>query len=277
MTNKKASISSPTNSLVITFTDFSAHVCDLLFEKLHEYGRIFHFSKLKSFKRCLVVFNSKSEAQAAKSALDGYEIAPGNSLKLFFSMNTDFSTIHDNFLAVPESAKLQLISPPGSPILGWTQQPEDCPNKLFMDNSLLLALQELKDGVYKLDMDDVVSVASFDADFTLDSQAARIKDDFPAIDDDDCFDTLPSQSRLPPSSFSSSPDSLSPSPSFTDPSRLQTSKTNFSNSKNVPTFIIEDFDKQSINDTNSFSMDNRCPTPLPKTQIPPSATTNTSL
>ncbi|OLY85239.1 hypothetical protein AYI68_g574 [Smittium mucronatum] len=237
--------SHPTNSLVVIFTKYNDNCANLLLEKL---------------KLCLVVYNTKYDAETAKKNLEGFEIEPGNFLKLYFSMNTDFKTIQDNFLAVPESEKLQLISPPGSPILGWTQQPEDCPNKVFMDNSLLSALEELKDGVYALDMDDVVSVASFDCDFSLDSQAARLAQDFPS--DFEPLDSLQSDG------FSSDSTPLSPSipPTFSSHNKT------FVPNKSVPTFIIEDFDKSRLDEKYSLPIIDRCPTPLPKTPAPPSNT-----
>ncbi|PVU87181.1 hypothetical protein BB559_006191 [Furculomyces boomerangus] len=275
MTNKKniGSIIECSNSLVILFTKYNNTAADLLYEKLKEFGDIYHFSKLKSFSRCLVVYRTTIEAKKAKESLENYEIEPGNKLRMYFSLHTPLSYTTNSFLEVPKSEKLMLISPPGSPIIGWTQNPEDSPNKTYMDDNLVKALEELKSGVYKLDMDDVESVVSFNLD-NGESSSSRIEQDFgPQSSEQLDFSDEENEFEFSsPESNASDEETQNQTPEDIElnDSDKKKEKTKFLK----PTFIIEDFDTaQSQHDgpRNKISraIHSRPVTPIPRTCMPP--------
>ncbi|PVU93946.1 hypothetical protein BB560_002879 [Smittium megazygosporum] len=241
------------NSLIITFTNFKEPLCDELLPKLKEYGEVFHFCKLKSFLRCLVVYTATSDAIKAKSSLDGFEIEPGNKLKVFYSLHTPIQPPVDNCLSVPDREKLMLISPPGSPEIGWTQELEKSPNRIFMDSSIEQALQELRTGTFSLDMGDVDSICSFTLEDQEYDQSSRIAQDF-------SLEELPLEFQ---DSANSPPDS------DTDSLQPSSNTKNAPDNTNNPTFLIENVDFQPGDSSHSHPLSrNRSVTPIPKTPMP---------
>ncbi|PVU95337.1 hypothetical protein BB561_001872 [Smittium simulii] len=172
MTNPTETTSRPefTNSLVITFTTYSEEAANKLYTLLSKHGQLSDFCRLKSFERCLAVFNSTSSAIAAKRALHGSIIAPNNKINLNFSMHTTTdATAANNHLLVPEREKLMLISPPGSPSIGWVQDVERSPNKKNMDKDLLKAIKALDGSTFTIDLAEVASITSIDSNDSIES------------------------------------------------------------------------------------------------------------
>ncbi|KAJ2613653.1 hypothetical protein H4S08_002087 [Coemansia sp. RSA 1365] len=140
-----------TNSLVVLFDTFSDDACAALRTRLEECGTLCHFAKLKSFARCLAVFQTTADAQCAMRTLNSTSVLSGNSLRIYYSNHTlPAHPLHD-FLNVPTQEKLWLISPPGSPPIDWRQTRELPPNATHLDRHLEAALQELGLGQFALD------------------------------------------------------------------------------------------------------------------------------
>ncbi|PIA12792.1 hypothetical protein COEREDRAFT_12195 [Coemansia reversa NRRL 1564] len=140
-----------TNSLVVLFDTFSDDACVALRTRLEECGTLCHFAKLKSFARCLAVFQTTADAQCAMRTLNSTSVLSGNSLRVYYSNHTlPAHPLHD-FLNVPTQEKLWLISPPGSPPIDWRQTRELPPNATHLDRRLEAALQELGLGQFALD------------------------------------------------------------------------------------------------------------------------------
>ncbi|KAJ2768131.1 hypothetical protein IWQ56_003059 [Coemansia nantahalensis] len=142
-----------TNSLVVLLDSFSDTACDEARARLAACGRLEHFARLPSFARCLAVFGSTADAQAARSALHGICLDGGNRLRLYHVQHAPVDP-HPH-LDVPHHDKLWLISPPGSPPVDWRPTREDPPNAAHLDRQLVSALRELGHGRFALDLADV--------------------------------------------------------------------------------------------------------------------------
>jgi len=99
----------------------------------------------------MVVYWSEDSVEGAKS-LDGTVIGEENSttysiLRVFRALPTpiaELSNPNGNYLAPPELEKNFLISPPGSPPIGWEQVQEEPPNTAPLPSDLLAALEKLQ-------------------------------------------------------------------------------------------------------------------------------------
>lgn len=164
-----------TNSLVLvhlpdeifTHPPLAASLLDLL----HAFGDLASWSPLPSFGRALIVYKEVEGAQRAKVALDrlliplvdeGQSEEAEASLLEPFDMDEDEATFlrayfgpmtavkvsgeeTDDHLAVPVTDRNFLISPPGSPPVGWEPIKEDPPNRDTLADDLIRALGSLRD------------------------------------------------------------------------------------------------------------------------------------
>lgn len=199
-----------TNSLILVhlpdeiFTQppLAASLLDLL----HAYGDLASWSPLPSFGRALIVYEELEGAQRAKDALDrlviplmeegsteefncdssgpikqstnGQGHAGDLALRAYFGPMTTVRTVQDkevDHLAVPTTDRNFLISPPGSPPVGWEPIKEDPPNRDTLADDLIRALGSLRDkglGVHShqpkaLERDSDISVQSISSAGTL--------------------------------------------------------------------------------------------------------------
>ncbi|WFC99229.1 hypothetical protein MYAM1_001973 [Malassezia yamatoensis] len=149
-----------------------------LLELLRTYGPLVDWTPLASFGRGVVVYEREQDAAQAKWSLDRllllYEDeneqahindAPLRSgkdsdvLRVYFSAHTPLIFLPDGdailardlvanrhqYLELPQTGRNFLISPPGSPPVGWEPREEDGPNKETLAQDLMDALHKLAD------------------------------------------------------------------------------------------------------------------------------------
>ncbi|KAH7911898.1 Calcipressin [Hygrophoropsis aurantiaca] len=145
-----------TNSLVITQVPrsfFQPVIMRALQDHFATYGDINQWVPIASFSRIILVYYSEDSAERAKLNCDPLVIQPRNArtptiLRVYRSDNnpiiTPSSPTSDNFLRPPPIEKNFLISPPGSPPIGWEPVKEDPPNATPLADDLIAALRKLK-------------------------------------------------------------------------------------------------------------------------------------
>ncbi|SPO20096.1 uncharacterized protein UTRI_00491_B [Ustilago trichophora] len=161
--NLRTDTAAATNTLILSNLPvefFSPHICSLLLSLLNTYGPMVRWTPLPSVGRAVVVFEDSQGAAMAKAGLDhlvlpfedsdvqGVERASdeddGTILRAIFGPMTDPATEPET-LAVPTTDKNFLISPPGSPPVGWEPIREDPPNRDTLAEDLMKALADLRD------------------------------------------------------------------------------------------------------------------------------------
>ncbi|KAF9932282.1 hypothetical protein FBU30_008577 [Linnemannia zychae] len=147
----------PTNTLIITNLElphFEKETMLKLKAMAESFGDIFYFAPIKSFYRVFVVYHDTFDAQCAKAQLHNTTFE-NTVLRVYFGQHTE--TVIDpasRYLHPPELEKNWLISPPGSPPVGWSQVREDPPNSLHLAEDLVQALLEMGQPVYQLPRPD---------------------------------------------------------------------------------------------------------------------------
>ncbi|KAJ3415646.1 hypothetical protein HDV05_004522 [Chytridiales sp. JEL 0842] len=125
----------PTNTLILTNLtppDFEDNG-KIIRELLGPFGRVLRLTLLKSFNRILAVFESCEDADMAKRSLHKERVG-GREWRVYFGEHTDLNLLQPNpnpqplLLQVPATEKNFLLSPPGSPPVGWVQGREEGPN-----------------------------------------------------------------------------------------------------------------------------------------------------
>jgi hypothetical protein len=152
-----------------------------LLDLLHAFGDLAAWTPLPSFGRALIVYEQVEGAQRAKEALDRLllplvgdeeegessvhqaEVAKRASkdynhketedhstvLRAYFGPMTPLSSLQhldgEEHLVVPTTDRNFLISPPGSPPVGWEPIKEDAPNRETLADDLIRALGSLRD------------------------------------------------------------------------------------------------------------------------------------
>ncbi|KAF8933692.1 Calcipressin-domain-containing protein [Dissophora ornata] len=147
----------PTNTLIITNLEAHHFEKETMLElkaKAESFGEVYYFAPIKSFYRVFVVYSSTFDAQQAKAQLHNTAFG-GITIRVYYGQHTEIN--HDpasRYLHPPELEKNWLISPPGSPPVGWTQVREDPPNSLHLADDLVKALLEMGQPVYQLPRPD---------------------------------------------------------------------------------------------------------------------------
>ncbi|KZO92399.1 Calcipressin [Calocera viscosa TUFC12733] len=156
----------PTNTLIIPNLPpafFLPSVLEALKQHFASYGELYAWTPLKGFKRILVVYYDVEDAEAARESdnlVIGHErdltrsdvehvhdvendSFPAFTLRVYRGdptpLNRQTSTLHP-----PEIEHNYLISPPGSPPVGWEQVREEPPNQDTLAHDLVRALEQLK-------------------------------------------------------------------------------------------------------------------------------------
>ncbi|KAI9433862.1 Calcipressin-domain-containing protein [Lactarius indigo] len=101
------------------------------------------------FLRVIVVYESEDSADEAKSHSDGLHIdatpeTPAFVLRVFRADPTPATPPGGAHLRPPAIEKNFLISPPGSPPVGWEQVVEEPPNSTPLAEDLIAALRKLQ-------------------------------------------------------------------------------------------------------------------------------------
>ncbi|PWN47635.1 Calcipressin-domain-containing protein [Violaceomyces palustris] len=171
----------PTNTLILSNLPaefFVPSVCSALLSLLNAYGPMVRWTPLASAGRAVVIFERSQDAEMAKRSLDRlllpfqevgigeedteadltprragqeevYDESSGGGgtpfLKVVYGRFTSPTETQPSSLSVPSTDKNFLISPPGSPPVGWEPIREDPPNRDTLAEDLMRALGELRD------------------------------------------------------------------------------------------------------------------------------------
>jgi len=141
---------------------FIPEILNIIRSHFNYYGEINQWVPLPGFGRILIVYTNEDDAESAKRACDpivlqGDEGEEGpqlvlrvyrsdpSPLKTYGPWGAQYSTIPQaNYLQPPPIEKNFLISPPGSPPVGWEQVKEDPPNQTPLAGDLMTALKKLE-------------------------------------------------------------------------------------------------------------------------------------
>ncbi|KXN91958.1 hypothetical protein AN958_11018 [Leucoagaricus sp. SymC.cos] len=149
-----------TNTLAITLLPkpfFEPVILELLHSHFATFGPINQWVPLPGFARIIVVYEEEDHAENAKLRSDPIVLSATNErpeelvLRVYradpnplLPNDPDLSTIPEgNYLQPPVSDKNFLISPPGSPPVGWESIREDPPNAAPLAEDLMEALKKL--------------------------------------------------------------------------------------------------------------------------------------
>ncbi|KAH9170817.1 Calcipressin [Lactarius sanguifluus] len=141
-----------TNTLVLTQLPtpfFHPRVMDALRDHFAAHGKIRAWAPLRTFARVIVVYESEDSADEAKTHSDGLHIdatpeTPAFVLRVFRADPTPKTPPGGAHLRPPAIEKNFLISPPGSPPVGWEQVVEEPPNSTPLAEDLIAALRKLQ-------------------------------------------------------------------------------------------------------------------------------------
>ncbi|KAK4705627.1 hypothetical protein P7C70_g569, partial [Phenoliferia sp. Uapishka_3] len=205
---------------------FSPALLPLFKAHFESYGHLEQWTPLERLGRVLVVYDSTQSATAARREMDGFvwdddddELEPATEageytsrpltsastatndddaararstpqpLRAFFgpSLSLPLSSPHQTLLAVPALSRNFLISPPGSPPVGWEQTLEEAPNRSSLPedpddegatgwgDELARALRFLSVSSNDVDGDEDEAVVDSDASSTTHTIANTLK------------------------------------------------------------------------------------------------------
>ncbi|TFK25758.1 calcineurin-binding protein [Coprinopsis marcescibilis] len=150
--------SEPTNTVAITSLPrsfFDPLILELLRDHFENHGDINQWVPLPGFGRIIVVYESDHSAEKAKLYSDPIilQATPQHEQVQLRVFRADKNPLlphsledrnHVHYLQPPKVEKNFLISPPGSPPVGWEQIKEDPPNSTPLAADLMSALKKLK-------------------------------------------------------------------------------------------------------------------------------------
>ncbi|KAM5542791.1 hypothetical protein V8D89_003752 [Ganoderma adspersum] len=153
-----SSPSSPrrTNTLVMTRLPphfFEPLIQDAFRSHFESYGPLYSWAPIKGFARVIMTYFSETDAEMAKESNDGLVFGdlhrePEFVLRVYRAdptpIDSDETREHNYYLKPPANEKNFLISPPGSPPVGWEQLREDPPNATPLAGDLIAALRKLE-------------------------------------------------------------------------------------------------------------------------------------
>jgi len=116
------------------------------------FGRVHSWVPLPSFGRIMVVYYDETDAERARLDFDAIALRHTHdwpesikSLKVYRADRTEIERDpSEHYLQPPQLEKNFLISPPGSPPIGWEQVREDPPNATPLAEDLIHALRKLE-------------------------------------------------------------------------------------------------------------------------------------
>ncbi|CAL1703268.1 unnamed protein product [Somion occarium] len=141
-----------TNTLVVASLPppfFDALVLNALRDHFTSFGQLHTWAPLRSFARILLVYYSEHDAEIAKQSCDSLVVGPlpgiaEVTIRVYRADPTPVSPGGSNYLRPPEIEKNFLISPPGSPPVGWEPIREEPPNGTPLAADLAVALRKLQ-------------------------------------------------------------------------------------------------------------------------------------
>ncbi|TPX50591.1 hypothetical protein SeLEV6574_g00799 [Synchytrium endobioticum] len=121
-----------TNTLILVNIppDAYAQNACIVREKLQRYGLVRKLALLPSFSRILAIYERTGDAAIARRDLHLTRLCGGETtIKVYFGEHTDLHMLTQppTMLQVPHAEKNFLLSPPGSPPVGWIQMQESGP------------------------------------------------------------------------------------------------------------------------------------------------------
>ncbi|TFK34912.1 Calcipressin [Crucibulum laeve] len=150
----------PTNTLAVTSLPksfFDPLIMDLLRDHFSSYGKINQWVPLPGFGRIIVVYEAEQQAELAKQQCDPIVLKGSHDRSeiILRVYRADPNPLiprgqaqswipESNYLAPPAIEKNFLISPPGSPPVGWEPIKEDPPNSVPLAEDLIQALRRLQ-------------------------------------------------------------------------------------------------------------------------------------
>ncbi|KAJ1654640.1 hypothetical protein IWQ61_005469 [Dispira simplex] len=140
-----------TPALIVTFSPYDPAWSAQLKQVLDtRFGPVVYFTALSSFSRCLVILDSREKASRARRFLTDENWLEQPSVTVhayYYQIDPSDPTVRTkDYLRLPENERLWLISPPGSPPVGWEQELEEPPNTDQLPDELHQALLDLGDG-----------------------------------------------------------------------------------------------------------------------------------
>ncbi|KAJ7712046.1 Calcipressin [Mycena metata] len=150
---------SRTNTLAVTSLPkefFEPLLIDVLRNHFTTYGHINRFISLPSFGRIIIVYTREDDAETAKLHSDPIVLEqthdrPQITLRVYradpnplLPTESDDLVPEANYLRPPAIEKNFLISPPGSPPVGWEPIKEEPPNATPLADDLMAALRKLQ-------------------------------------------------------------------------------------------------------------------------------------
>ncbi|KAJ7191521.1 Calcipressin-domain-containing protein [Mycena haematopus] len=164
-TEDSVSLSTPstdiqrTNTLALTPLPkefFQPLILNLLRDHFATYGQLNRWVPLPGFGRIIVVYMQEDDAETAKIhsdpiVLEQKDDRPQISLRVYradpnplLPMESNDLVPEANYLRPPAIEKNFLISPPGSPPVGWEPIKEEPPNAAPLADDLMAALRKLQ-------------------------------------------------------------------------------------------------------------------------------------
>jgi len=145
-----------TNTLIITGiarSFFQNPVMISILERHFQlFGHVHSWAPLPSFGRIMIVYYDEADAERARQDFDSTALRHTHdwpdSIKALKVYRADRTEIErdpsEHYLHPPQLEKNFLISPPGSPPVGWEQVREDPPNATPLAEDLIHALRKLE-------------------------------------------------------------------------------------------------------------------------------------
>ncbi|KAG9061817.1 hypothetical protein KI688_006968 [Linnemannia hyalina] len=135
-TTTTAQAATPTNTLILTNLEshhFSPSTLATLRTQAESFGKVCFYSPIKSFHRIFVVYHSIDHSQSARLALHSNStiLEDGTVLRVYFGQHTELTIDPKKYyLQMPSDedttdASTGMVSPPGSPPLGHSDESED--------------------------------------------------------------------------------------------------------------------------------------------------------
>lgn len=147
---------STTNTLVITGISHSFFqnptLVSILERHFQLFGHVHSWAPLPSFGRIMIVYYNEEDAEQARQDFDSTAMRHTRdwpesikSLRVYRADRTEIERDPaEHYLRPPQLEKNFLISPPGSPPIGWEQVREDPPNATPLAEDLIHALRKLE-------------------------------------------------------------------------------------------------------------------------------------
>ncbi|KAF5318075.1 hypothetical protein D9619_012262 [Psilocybe cf. subviscida] len=148
----------PTNTVAVTSVPksfFDPLILSMLREHFASYGDINQWVPLQGFGRIIIVYEQEDSAEMAKLKSDPIVIdghGGNDTILRVYRADPNPLVAHSEDSWIPQTSYLKppaieknfLISPPGSPPIGWEQIKEDPPNATPLADDLIHALRKLQ-------------------------------------------------------------------------------------------------------------------------------------